>query len=588
MNYIKNALISTICIFLALLFSCNKTSDEAVTSGNHPSLTSASLNITNFSNNGTAVAAILSVGLSNATAGLVTFAVNSSGADFTPAIYTSNITAGQTSVDIPLIFDGTSNLTSETITVSASSYATGSPSTTVTIGTSGSGFTSLWIPPTLSGTTFNLSLSTSTKQIRPGAVTPTYGYNENSFWGPTLIMNKGDHVQLNVTNGLTDQTTVHWHGFHIPANMDGGPHQIINAGATWSPSFDVKNNAATYWYHPHLHLKTQEQLTKGAGGLIIVKDPLESALALPRTYGTDDIPLVLTSRRYKSDNSFDLTTSYGDYLLTNGTPNAQISLPKQFIRFRILNAEIERGYNLGLSDNRTFYVITNDGGLLNSPVPVTRVKLMVGERVEILVNLGGDAVGSSIDMKAFNSGQTFGFPGAEPSTSGNFGSLLNNIDFTVLHINVGASSASPIVTLPTTLTNNVYWTNADVTNSRTITITGGQGGSAFTFDNNTYGFNTINQNIQLNAIEKWTIVNNNIFGHSFHIHDIQFKIIARSAGTVSPYESGWKDVVYIPLGESVSVIARFDDFADGVNPYMYHCHFSNHEDEGLMGQFLVK
>jgi bilirubin oxidase len=36
------------------------------------------------------------------------------------------------------------------------------------------------------------------------------------------------------------------------------------------------------------------------------------------------------------------------------------------------------------------------------------------------------------------------------------------------------------------------------------------------------------------------------------------------------------------------VIAKFDDFADSVNPYMYHCHFSNHEDGGMMGQFLVK
>jgi bilirubin oxidase len=275
-------------------------------------------------------------------------------------------------------------------------------------------------------------------------------------------------------------------------------------------------------------------------------------------------------------------------MLSNGTPNAQISLPKQFVRFRILNAEEERGYNLGFSDNRTFYVITNDGGLLNAPVAVTRVKLMVGERIEILVNLGGDAVGSSLDMKAFNSGQTFGFPGGEPSTGGPFGSLLNNIDFPVLHINVAAATSNAITSLPASLTTNTYWTNADVTNSRTITITGGQGGGAFTFDNNTYGFNTINQNVALNAVEKWTIVNNNIFGHAFHIHDIQFKIISRSSGAVSAYESGWKDVVYVQLGETVSVIAKFDDFASAVNPYMYHCHFANHEDGGMMGQFLVQ
>ena len=449
-------------------------------------------------------------------------------------------------------------------------------------------YNDLFVPPSITGTNFNLTLDKATKQFKSGALTATYGYNGNSFWGPTLIMNQGDDVKINVTNNLTDQTTVHWHGFHIPAVMDGGPHQIIDAGAKWSPNFKIKNNAGTYWYHPHLHMKTYEQLAKGAGGFIIVKDPVESALALPRTYGTDDIPLVLTSRRFNADNSFDISGAYGDYLLANGTMNAQIILPKQYVRLRILNAEIERGYDLGLSDNRSFNIIGNDGGLLNAPITTTRVKIMAGERVEILVNLGNDAEGSTIDLKAYNTGQKFGFPGAEPATAGDFGSLLNNKDFSVLHLKVGASTSTAITTLPSTLADNTYWTNADVTNTRTINITGGQAGSAFTFDNNTYGFTNINQTIQLNAIEKWTIVNNNIFGHSFHVHDVQFKIIARSSGTVGEHESGWKDTVYVPLGETVTVIAKFDDFSDSLNPYMYHCHFSNHEDGGMMGQFLVK
>jgi blue copper oxidase len=464
----------------------------------------------------------------------------------------------------------------------------GSETTTPTATPATTAYNDLWIPPTLTGTTFDLTLSKSTKQIKTGNATKTYGYNGNSFWGPTLIMNKGDFVKLNVKNNLTETTTTHWHGFHIPPVMDGGPHQMIEAGATWSPSFEVKNNAGTYWYHPHLHEKTYEQLTYGAGGLIIIKDPTESALALPRTYGSDDIPLVLTSRRYKSDNSFDITDhAYGDYMLVNGTADPQISLPKQFVRFRILNAEIERGYNLGFSDNRSFYVIGNDGGLLDAPVAVTRVKLAVGERAEILVDLSNDAVGASLDMKAYNANQEFGFGGSEPQTSGTFGSLLNNKDFSVLHINVKAATTGAITAVPNKLTSNTYWKESDATTTRTISITGGQAGSAFTFDNNTYGFTTINQKVKLNAVEKWTIVNNNIFGHSFHIHDIQFKIVSRSSGAIASYESGWKDTFYIRTGETVSVVAKYDDFADDVNPFMYHCHFPNHEDAGLMGQFLV-
>ncbi len=457
-------------------------------------------------------------------------------------------------------------------------------------------YNSLWIPDTISGTNFNLTLNDTFAQLRSGNQTITAGINGSRFWGPTLIFNQGDTVHMNVQNNLNDSTTIHWHGMHLPAVMDGGPHQVIPPGTIWQPYWRVTNNAATYWYHPHLHNMTMEHLTKGLGGFIIVRDPIEAALILPRAYGVDDIPIVLTSRGYDATNQFTVTNNlniseYGDYMLTNGTPSAQVSLPKQYVRLRILNAEIERGYNLGFSDNRTFYIITNDGGLLNAPVAVTRVKLMVGERIEILVDFSADVVGSSLDLKAFNTGQVFGFPGAEPQQSGLNGSLLNNHDFGVLHINVAATTANPVTTMPATLANNTYWTAANATVNRTINVTPGTGIglSEFAFDNTAFALNTINKTVSVNTIEEWTIVNSNIFSHAFHIHDVQFKIVARngSASGVGSYESGWKDDVYLPKGGSVSFVAKFDDYSDPIHPFMYHCHFSNHEDGGMMGQFVV-
>ncbi len=456
------------------------------------------------------------------------------------------------------------------------------------------------MPEALTGTTFNLNIHESTKQLVTGNQTVTGTINNETFWGPTLFINKGDEVHINVTNNLKESTTLHWHGMHLPAVMDGGPHQIIPAGTIWRPYWTVMNQAATLWYHPHLHETTHAQITKGIGGFIIVKDPAETALSLPRTYGVDDIVLALTSRSYNATTNTFVTPPastrvYGDYMLSNGTPNAQYTLPKQYVRLRILNAEIERGYNLGFSDNRTFYVIANDGGLLNAPVGVTRVKLMVGERIEIMVNLGNDAVGSSLDLKAYNSGQPLGFPGGEQNTSGQFGSLLNNTDFTVLHINVEAKTTTPtpITSVPTSLENNTYWTATTPINAtRTLTVTGGQATTPFTFDNTPFSLTTINKTVNLNDIEKWTVTNNNIFGHSFHLHDIEFKIVARNgeATQVGTHESGWKDTFYLPRNESVTFIGKFDDFADSdINhPYMYHCHFAGHEDGGMMGQFIVK
>lgn len=452
-------------------------------------------------------------------------------------------------------------------------------------------YNTLWIPDTLSGTHFDLVLKDTFKQLKVGNQTITGGINKDNFWGPTLFFQQGDTVHMNVTNKLNDSTTLHWHGMHLPAVMDGGPHQVMPPGALWQPYWKVTNQAGTYWYHPHLHEMTLEHIVKGLGGLIIVRDPEEAALALPRTYGVDDIPVVLTSRRYDALNQFvTVASSYGDYMLTNGTPNAQVSLPKQFVRLRLLNVEVERAYDLGFSDGRTFYIIGNDGGLLNAPVAATKVKLMVGERVEIMVDLSGDAIGSSFDLKAFNAGQPFGFPGGEPATGGEFGSLLNNSNFGVLHINVVAPTAKPITAVPTKLANNVYLTSADATFTRNIAVTNGTpGGAPFDLDNTPFKLNTINQYVALGTTEKWTVTNNNVFGHTFHIHDVQFKIVDRngSAAAVGAHESGWKDVMYVPKGEKVSFVARFNDYADPVHPFMYHCHFANHEDGGMMGQFVV-
>jgi FtsP/CotA-like multicopper oxidase with cupredoxin domain/arylsulfatase A-like enzyme len=538
-------------------------------------------------------------GTSTATASIV---VSGTASDTTSAVSkvtvngvtatTSNSFATWT-LTVPLGY-GTNGITA--VAYDGAGNVTTTAPVTVTL-TTAQTYNPLIIPEVITGTTFNLNLHQTSKRFGSAAFqatadTTTYAYNNMLMWGPTLIMNKGDWVQMNVANNLADTTTTHWHGFHIPAIMDGGPHQTIPAGTTWRPSFKVDNNAGTYWYHPHLHEFTQEQLTRGGGGMIIIRDPIEAALNLPRTYGVDDIPLALTSRRFANNQFVTAGIAYGDYAFVNGTMSAQVTLPKQYVRLRILNAEIERSYNLGFSDGRTFYQIATDGGLVNAPVALTRIALGVGERAEILVDLSGDTVGATLDLQAFNSGQAADFPGGEPNATGPVGSLLNNTTFTVLHINVSATTANPVTVLPSTLTTNTFYTQADVTNTRTLTITGGIAGTGipFGFDNLVYSPTVFNQTLNLNAVERWDITNNSGFSHSFHIHDIQFHLIARTGGNnagLKTFEEGWKDVLFIARNQTVSFIAKFDAFASNTNPFMYHCHFSNHEDGGLMGQFLV-
>ena len=452
-------------------------------------------------------------------------------------------------------------------------------------------YQNLHIPEAYSGASFDLHLHKGRHSFWAGATTATYSYNKEPFWGPTLIMNKGDQVKIQVTNDLSEPTTVHWHGFHIPAKEDGGPHQMIPSGGVWTSQFKVKNNAATYWYHPHPHESTQNQLTMGAGGLIIVRDPIESKLNLPRTYGVDDIPLVFTSRRFTKANEFSYqgdSDKYGDFEFCNGTLDPQVSLPAQWVRLRILNAEVERGYNLGFKDNQDFYLVGTDGGLVDRPVKLKRLKLMVGERAEIMVNLSQQKVGTSLDLYAYNQNQPFGFPGGEPGYYAPNGSYLNNLDFPLLHINVIAPKTQYGGSLPDHLVSNQLWREADAVVTRKLSINGGgPPDKEFQFGGKYFDMGRVDQVVKLGSVESWTVRNDQIFGHSFHIHDVQFSLVERNGHPVEEYEKGWKDTVYIPRDGSVKFVTKFEDFASDRYAYMYHCHMSNHEDGGLMGQFLV-
>jgi FtsP/CotA-like multicopper oxidase with cupredoxin domain len=76
---------------------------------------------------------------------------------------------------------------------------------------------------------FRLSAVAGAAEFLPGMSTPTWGYTDGSYdtgyLGPTLRAARGEHVRVIVENRLSETTTVHWHGMHLPARYDGGPHR---------------------------------------------------------------------------------------------------------------------------------------------------------------------------------------------------------------------------------------------------------------------------------------------------------------------------------------------------------------------------
>ena len=89
-------------------------------------------------------------------------------------------------------------------------------------------------------------------------------------------------------------------------------------------------------------------------------------------------------------------------------------------------------------------------------------------------------------------------------------------------------------------------------------------------------------------MEIWQIENTSMMSHPFHIHDVQFRILERDGAQPSQGEMGLKDTVVVPPNGRVRLLLSFADYADPDSPYMYHCHILEHEDVGMMGQFVVK
>lgn len=453
------------------------------------------------------------------------------------------------------------------------------------------------IPGTLSGTNFELTLQNGTFQFYSGQSTTTMGVN-GDILGPTLIMQKGDFVDITVNNQLNDTTTIHWHGMHVSASNDGGSHTIILPGDSWNPSFTVMDKAGTYWYHPHLHMKTNKHVSLGIAGFIIVRDEEEAALDLPRTYGVDDFPLAIQTKDFDSDNQIVVPSNSDDVVMVNATIDANLDVPAQVVRFRLLNGTSQRVLNIGLSGNTTFYQIGSDGGLLSNSLALTRLELPPGARAEILIDFSG-MQGQDLQLMSYASEFQNGIYGATHpgmmqmmTLDGYNPNPINGTDFNLMQFTVVATNGNPVIAIPDNLVTVTPIPESSASLTRNLLFTPeamGPNQLNGLFLINGVGFNmeVTNYTIPLNSIEIWRITNQSAIAHPFHIHDVQFFVLDKNGATPPESEQGRKDVILVKPMEEVRFIAKFEDFANDDVPYMYHCHMLTHEDGGMMGQFEV-
>lgn len=438
------------------------------------------------------------------------------------------------------------------------------------------GFTnSLRIPPLLQPRAgadgvkqFDLTMQSGGRtEFLPGKVADTWGVN-GAYLGPTLRASRGDKVRMRVTNRVGETSTLHWHGIRLPARMDGGPHQMVESGATWSPEWTFDQPAMTGWYHPHLHERTAMHVYRGLAGMIILDDDKEPEL--PREYGVDDVPLILQDKDFEKNGKLDEDTVengtwgvLGTSMLVNGTYGAQFKVTTRAVRFRVLNASNARMYRVGFADNRTFHVIGTDGGLLERPVETDRVKVTPGERVQIVVRF---APGEQIVLNSV--GETEKSAG-DPEED----------DFELMKF-VAAAQLAPSPELPSALGGVAAVPPPAGARVRTFRLSGSE------INDKEMDMARIDEVVPAGAHEIWDI-DNTSYAHNFHIHEVEFRVLEMNGAPLPDYLRGPKDTVFMAKGAKARLSVRFNTFVDPVSPYMFHCHILRHEDKGMMGQFVV-
>ncbi|MBM7504973.1 multicopper oxidase family protein [Agromyces aurantiacus] len=441
--------------------------------------------------------------------------------------------------------------------------------------------TPLPIPPLAESTVdadgtrvFSLEAQSGTTEFVPGAASETWGF-DGAYLGPTVVAERGERVRVDVANALDVPTTVHWHGMHLPAEMDGGPHQMVEPGETWAPEWTVDQQAATLWYHPHPHGETEQHVARGLAGLFLVRDDAEAALPLPREYGVDDLPVIVQDAAFTDDGRLEgaaqgFAGRLGDELIVNGALGPYAEVRDELVRLRLLNASTARTYAFGWGDGRPIEFIATDGGLLEASVDLDRIVLSPGERAEVLVRM---SPGERVTLRSVMTPEAAGL---QPAIGGMNGATD---EFDVLELRA-ADALDPAPALPERLV-EMPAVATDIAETRMFRLDGFQiNGAAMRMDR-------IDHASTVDTTERWIVENTSSMPHSFHVHDTQFRVASIDGAPPPPELAGWKDTILARPGTEYALVMRFEDYADPDTPYMYHCHLLWHEDQGMMGQFAV-
>ena len=437
------------------------------------------------------------------------------------------------------------------------------------------------IPPTVTSNVQLVSQTISGAMLS-GNLTSALSYR-NGLLGPTIKANKGDVVNVQLQNNLSEKTNIHWHGLILPENMDGHPKDVYASGDLYNYVLPIQQRAGTYWYHPHPHEATARQVFMGLAGMFIVNDSEEASLNLPS--GVAEIPMIIQDKRFNgstldySPDADEIMTGYlGEQITVNGIFSPYANVSKGWQRFRILNGSTARVYSLAFSNGMPMHVIGSDGGLLKAPESVSGIMLAPGERADVLADFSSLSIGQEVFLVS-NKFSKYNIQGRQ--------------GFTIMKFKV-EREASGTFSLPTSLSTFLPIPSATAVQTRVFDIaamvggTGGHGGMGrHSINGKVFDMERIDETVQAGTTEIWEF--DNRMGdeiHPMHIHGVQFQVLQRTGGRneLIATEKGWKDTVLLMPGENVRLIMTFPQYT---GTFVLHCHNLEHEDDGMMLNYKI-
>jgi FtsP/CotA-like multicopper oxidase with cupredoxin domain len=416
----------------------------------------------------------------------------------------------------------------------------------------------------------SLRISPVQIEIAPRRIIRTIGYN-GSVPGPLLRCREGDSLAVDVRNDTGTPELVHWHGLHIPSDVDGADEEgtpMVPAHGSRRYTF-VARPSGTRWYHTHGFAgRDLKQATyTGQYGFLYIEprsDPARfDAEVFLAIHGWEPTLVPMGD----PDGTLDVEYKYfsvNGHALGAGEP---IRVQEgQRVMFRLLNASATSTHRLAFGGH-TFTVVALDGNPVAQPSVVQTIELGPAERVDavVLMNAPGVWILGDVDEGARRAGLGVVVEYANQQGPARWVSSHADVDSSWSYSRFGtdARPADDSVQAIRLVFKKKFagrrWVDNWTVNGKSFPET-----------------DTIR--VRRDRRYRLELVNDSDEAHPVHLHRHSFELVAVAGRATSGV---MKDVVMVPpMGE---VHAEFT--ADNPGPTLFHCHQQLHMDYGFMTLF---